>query len=112
GHTFGLMRPSMPGTFFSEIGIAQPFSSLTHLVGAVAFAWLGVSLVRRSRGDPARRAAVVVFAFSCALMLLISGVFHMMPQGSAARYVMQRVDHAAVFILIAATFTPMHAFLF
>ena len=27
-------------------------------------------------------------------------------------YVMQRVDHAAIFILIAATFTPMHAILF
>lgn len=36
----------------------------------------------------------------------------MSAQDGAARYVMQRVDHAAIFILIAAIFTPMHAILF
>lgn len=92
--------------------ISDPFSSVTHLIGAIAFAWLGASLVRRADGEPARRAAVVIFAFSVSLMLLVSGVFHMLPQGGAARYVMHRVDHAAIFILIAATFTPMHAILF
>jgi channel protein (hemolysin III family) len=92
-------------------GINDPVSSLTHLVGAIAFAWLGVSLVREAEGDGVRRVAVVVFAFSCALMLLVSGLYHMSAQGGVARYVMQRVDHAAVFILIAATFTPLHAIL-
>lgn len=93
-------------------GIGDSFSSLTHLIGAIAFAWLAVSLVREAEGDRVRRIAVVVFAFSCALMLLVSGLFHMSAQGGVARYVMQRVDHAAIFILIAATFTPMHAILF
>jgi len=92
-------------------GINDPVSSLTHLVGAIAFAWLGVSLVREAEGDVVRRIAVVVFAFCCALMLLVSGLYHMSAQGGVARYVMQRVDHAAVFILIAATFTPIHAIL-
>lgn len=96
----------------ASLGIGDPFSSLTHLIGAVAFAWLGVSLVQKAQGCPWRRAGVVVFAFCCSLMLLVSGIFHMMPQGGAARYVMQRVDHACIFILIAATFTPMHAILF
>jgi channel protein (hemolysin III family) len=98
--------------FAAAAHMSDPFSSLTHLIGSIAFAWLGASLVRRAEGDPARRAAVVIFAFSVSLMLLVSGIFHLLPHGSAARYVMQRVDHAAVFILIAATFTPMHAILF
>lgn len=93
-------------------GISDPFSSLTHLIGSVAFAWLGVSLVQRAEGDPWRRLAVVVFAFACSLMLLVSGLFHMLPQGGAARYIMQRVDHACIFIFIAASFTPIHAILF
>ena len=92
-------------------GINDPVSSLTHLVGAIAFAWLGVSLVREAEGDVVRRIAVVTFVFSCALMLLVSGLYHMSAQGGMARYVMQRVDHAAIFILIAATFTPLHAIL-
>jgi channel protein (hemolysin III family) len=86
------------------------FSSLTHLTGAIAFAWLGLSLVREARSD--HRIALVVFSLCCSLVLLASGLFHLMPYGGAARYVMHRVDHAAIFLFIAATFTPIHAIVF
>lgn len=42
----------------------------------------------------------------------MSGLFHMLsPQGSA-RAVAQRLDHSAIFVLIAASFTPAHTILF
>lgn len=66
-------------------GISDPFSSLTHLLGAIAFGWLGASLVQKAEGDPVRRVAVVIFAFSCALMLFVSALFHMLPHGGVAR---------------------------
>ena len=55
---------------------------------------------------------MVVFAFSCVLLLSISGVYHLLSPGGSGRYVLHRLDHAAIFILIAGSFTPVHAILF
>lgn len=42
----------------------------------------------------------------------MSGVFHLLDQGSVGREVLQRLDHAAIFGLIAGTYTPVHTILF
>jgi channel protein (hemolysin III family) len=92
--------------------ISDPFSSLTHLAGAIAFAGMGAQLVRAAGPDPGRRTALAVFATGCAFMLALSGCFHLLPRGSEARYLLHMADHAAIFVLIASTFTPIHAILF
>ena len=100
---------------------ADPFSSLSHLIGAGVFAVLSVPLVRkgiRARHEDGWRpgvghlAALVIFAVSAVLLLTMSGVFHLLGPAGAGRAVMQRLDHAAIFVLIAGTFTPTHAILF
>ena len=93
-------------------GFHDPFSAVTHLLGAVGFVVLGSVLLRRGRGDPARLAFLGVYAFACVFLLSMSGVYHMMAAGGTARAVMQRLDHAAIFVLIAGTFTPVHGLLF
>jgi channel protein (hemolysin III family) len=45
-------------------------------------------------------------------MLSISGVYHLLPPDGVARIVLQRLDHAAIFILIIGTMTPIHQILF
>jgi len=100
-------------------GIADPFSSLSHLVGAALFAALSPSLIRRGlrTGNDeglqarARALSLVIFAFAAVLLLSMSATFHLLHRGPA-RDVVQRLDHAAIFILIAATFTPIHTILF
>lgn len=92
--------------------MADPVSAATHLAGAVVFAVLSVRLLRRGRGGNARMAALSVFAFACVLLLGVSGTYHLLPAGSASRDVLQRLDHAAIFVLIAASFTPPHVILF
>lgn len=106
----------MPDPILTPIpGFADPFSSLTHLIGAVVFAGLAIPLVRHgwTAGHTARRvASLVIFSASAVLLLSMSGVFHLLDAGSTGRVVMQRFDHAAIFILIAGTFTPIHTILF
>src|SRR3954454_18390113 len=101
-----------PGLLLPIPGFSDPFSSLTHLGGALVFAWLSVSLVQRGRGNPGRVVSLIVFAFSCVLLLSLSGVYHLLSPGSAGRDVLQRLDHAAIFVLIAGSFTPAHTILF
>ena len=92
-------------------GFSDPMSSLSHLSGAVVFAILSVPLMGRGRGDALRVVSLAVFAFSCVLLLSLSGVYHLLSPGTAGRSVLLRLDHAAIFVLIAGSFTPVHAIL-
>jgi len=92
-------------------GFSDPVSSLTHLAGAVVFAFLSVSLIGGGRGEPQRVISLAVFAFACVLLLSLSGVYHLLSPGTAGRSVLLRLDHAAIFVLIAGSFTPVHVIL-
>jgi len=93
-------------------GFSEPVSCFSHLLGAGVFAVLYVFLLRRGRGHRARILSLSVFALSCILLLSLSGVYHLLSPGTAGRHVLQRLDHAAIFVLIAGTFTPVHGILF
>lgn len=93
-------------------GFADPISSITHLFACVVFAILSYRLLQRGCGHTGRMLALGVYAFTCVFLLAMSGTYHMLPAHSDARAVMQRLDHAAIFTLIAGTFTAAHAILF
>lgn len=84
-------------------GFSEPVSSLTHLGGAGVFGLLSIGLLRRGWGDTGRVVALAVFAFSCVLLLAVSGVYHLLAPGYAGWVVMRRLDRAAIFGLIAGT---------
>jgi channel protein (hemolysin III family) len=102
----------LPEQLYHLPGFYEPFSAISHLFGAVVFSVLGVALLRRGRGSGARLAFLGVYACSCVLLFSMSGVYHMMVRGGTAAAVMVRLDYAAIFILIAGSFTPAHGILF
>lgn len=93
-------------------GFFEPFSAISHLAGAIIFVVLGTMLMWRGRGNPWQLFLYGVYAFACVFLLSMSGVYHMMPRDGTARMVMARLDHGAIFVLIAGTFTPVHGLLF
>ncbi len=93
-------------------GFYEPFSSLTHLLGAVLFAILSALLLYRGRGDQARLLSLLIFSVSGVLLLATSGWYHLLNHYGGTRDVVQKMDHAAIFVLIASTFTPIHYILF
>ena len=93
-------------------GFSEPFSSLSHLLPTGVFLAFGVGLLYRARGHAARIAALSVYVFACVFLLAMSGVFHLLEPGGTPRAILQRLDHAAIFIQIAGTFTPLHILLF
>jgi len=98
-------------------GFSDPVSAMTHLLGSGVFAVLGFFLVRKGhRADGSwwnwRMTGLTVFVFAAVAQLGISGAYHILQPGLTPRLVMQQIDHTAIFILIAATFVPVHAILF
>ena len=93
-------------------GMSDPVSSMTHLAGALACATRAGALLRSGRGSGARLLSLGLFAFCCVLLLALSGAYHLLAPDTAAKALLKRLDHAAIFMLIAASFTPVHAILF
>ena len=93
-------------------GFGEPFSSISHLIGALVFLVYGVKLIYMARSHVAWAVAVGVFVLSGVFLLSMSSVYHMLDVDGAGRDVLQRLDHAGIFALIAGTFTPAHVILF
>jgi hemolysin III len=93
-------------------GFDEPFSAISHLVGTAIFLVLGYILLLRGRGDLARLAYLGIYAVSCVLLFSLSSVYHMTARGGPANQIMDQLDHAAIFVLIAGTFTPAYGILY
>jgi hemolysin III len=76
-----------------------------HLAALPVAVLAGLALVLAADGALARVAAGV-YAVGLAGMLAASAAYHRGPFTDAARRIARRVDHAMIFVLIAATGTP------
>jgi hemolysin III len=84
----------------------ERFNTCTHLLGLV-LAVLGVPLMLAKTmpgGDAARSVGASVFALSCVVLYGASTLFH--GTRGRAKVWWQRVDHGAIYLLIAGTYTP------
>lgn len=93
-------------------GFSEPFSSLSHLLTA-GVALLGYYfLYQKGRSNSSRIFALSLYTFSLLFLFSMSGVYHLLDSAYLPHHVFQRLDHAAIWVLIAGTFTPMHMILF
>ena len=82
--------------------------AITHGVGLLLAVVGLVVLVYQAvqQGDPWRVTAVTIYASSLVLLYGASTLYHALPQPRAKR-VFQMLDHAAIYLLIAGTYTPL-----
>lgn len=82
-------------------------NSVTHGVGLLlalsVMPFLITAAVRR--GDTANVVGASVFGATLVLLYLASTIYHALPQ-NRAKSIFQILDHAAIFLLIAGTYTP------
>lgn len=95
----------------SFLGFADPVSCLTHLGAAVFFLFSGIFLLKRVKSK-LQFYCLATFVSSCVFLLSMSGTYHLLPRGGYGRLVLQHLDHAAIFMLIAGTFTAVHGVLY
>ncbi len=87
------------------------FSSISHLVGALA-AGLGLApLLRLAAGRAPLLFVGKVYVASVVLAFGASAIYHWFDREDEGNGLLRRIDHAAIFVLIAGTYTPV-AFVF
>jgi len=82
-------------------------NSVSHGIGLIA-ALAGVPILiiaAVDRGHTAGIVAAAVFAVSLVLVYLTSTLYHAWPR-TDTKHVLRLIDHAAIFLLIAGTYTP------
>ncbi|MGH8611546.1 MAG: PAQR family membrane homeostasis protein TrhA [Gammaproteobacteria bacterium] len=82
-------------------------NSVSHGVGLVAALAATPFLIAHAvrRGDPGFLVGASVFATTMVLLYLASTLYHALPRGKA-KAVFQIIERAAIFLLIAGTYTP------
>jgi len=82
-------------------------NSVSHGIGLLAAVVAFPILVTTAlnRGDQAGTVGAIVFATTMVLLYLASTLFHALPPNRAKR-VFQILDHSAIYLLIAGTYTP------
>ncbi|MEC9000826.1 MAG: hemolysin III family protein [Actinomycetota bacterium] len=89
---------------------AKPrWRGVSHRMAFVASLTLAPIMIVRSPGVGPR---FVIALYSLAIVALfgVSALFHRIPWGPRGERRMQRLDHATIFVAIAATYTPVAAF--
>jgi hemolysin III len=95
----------------SEAALSAPkplFRGVSHQVGFFVALAASAFLLRRCH-DRRAVVAATVFAASLANLLGTSALYHRVHWSPAARQRMRRLDHAAIFVLIAGGYTPLFA---
>jgi hemolysin III len=97
------MRPKLEAVPQRE----EMANAITHGVGVAASLVGGVVLIALAvlRGDGWQIASAVVFSVSLLLLYITSTLYHAV-RGEAAKTRLKTLDHCAIFVLIAGTYTP------
>ena len=87
----------------------EPLSSLTHLIGLL-LSIAGLILIvifGLTHGNVWHVVSFSIFGATLILLYSTSTLYHFVPKSSKAKWILQRIDHSMIFLLIAGTYTPI-----
>jgi hemolysin III len=86
--------------------LRDPVSGLTHLGGAIA-AFIGqIALLIVGWSGAEKFISVLVYGTSLVALFSASAVYHMTQARPKVIEILRKVDHSAIYLLIAGTYTP------
>ncbi|NOY98633.1 MAG: hemolysin III family protein [Chloroflexi bacterium] len=86
--------------------LRDPVSGLTHLVAAIVSTFGLIYLVVVAWGNTAKEVSLIVYGVSLIVMFASSATYHMVVSSPKITQVLRKVDHSAIYLLIAGTYTP------
>lgn len=85
----------------------EPINGLTHLAAALLALVGSVALLVVGWGSPAKVASLSIYGISLVLMFLASATYHLVKARPQIILALRKLDHSAIYLLIAGTYTPI-----
>jgi len=85
----------------------EPVNGFTHLAGAVLSALGLIWLVAVAQNNTPKMVSLVVYGISMILLYAASATFHLTKTSPGKLLWLRRFDHAAIYVMIAGTYTPL-----
>ncbi len=86
--------------------LREPVNSLTHWVGAILAVIGLIALLVVGWSTPAKLISLVVYGVSLVFLFSASATYHMVQVKDKALEIFRKIDHSAIYVLIAGTYTP------
>ena len=90
----------------------DPVSGLMHLGAAVAAAVGTIGLVYLGRDSLPKQASLVIYGLSLIAMFAASATYHLVNAKPAVLKFLRKIDHSAIYLIIAGTYTPICLYFF
>jgi hemolysin III len=84
----------------------EPVSGLTHLGGAIAAFIAVIALLVLGKADGIKLLSLSIYGLSLVALFSASAAYHLIQTNSRINQVLRKLDHSAIYLLIAGTYTP------
>lgn len=92
---------------FFENHLLEPVNSLLHIFGAVASFGGLLLLLYQTRTEPGKLISLTIYGLCMICLFMASALLHGAKLTERNRMRLNRLDHAAIFLMIAGTYTPI-----
>lgn len=90
----------------NDFRLREPFAAASHLFGALVGILGAAYLVWACDGTYLKVIASLIYGLALVTLFLVSGLFHGLNCSQASINKLERLDYAAIYLLIAGTYTP------
>ncbi len=89
--------------------LKDPMSGLTHVIGAILSVVALILLIVKAVNpvDPWKIVSFSIFGTGLFLLYTASTLYHWIPVTGRVESILKRLDHMMIYVLIAATYTPI-----
>ena len=87
--------------------LRQPFSGISHLTGAILAFFGLLFLLSKGWGNTNQIIAYLIYGISLILMFSASATYHLADPDEKGLRILRKIDHSAIYLLIAGTYTPI-----
>jgi hemolysin III len=85
----------------------EPVSGLTHLAAALSASLGLIILLVVGKGQVTKEISFLVYGASLIVMFSASAIYHLVFKGEKVTAILRKIDHSAIYLLIAGTYTPI-----